>query len=190
MRADGLVREHGESLVGRWVIKEIERDNSLIMEVTKVLNPTGKYNVAQMQIFGVLLDGQSFGFYTEEQITFLPDPHHEWALWLNEHMPSEGQSEWLQMVLDSVPEHKRLLTALALSVAHWHREAVPRGGGVRECALCSQYHNYANCPGCPYDCCYNSSHWKWACVQTNETADAVYEDLKALYVQEWRRANE
>lgn len=118
------------------------------------------------------------------------------ALWLNEHMPATGQREWLQWVLDSVPEDKRLLTALALSVAHWHREAVSRGGREDACALCAYHLNIYKiwyCKKCPADKVCRDVYHGWYHAQDSykdETADAVYEDLKQLYDVEWRRANE
>jgi hypothetical protein len=117
---------------------------------------------------------------------------HEWALWLNEHMPRDNLQEWLKWVLDSVPEERRLLTALALSVAHWHPAAQPRGGDGRTCALCVLYGS--NCDLCVFNCNRPASWWQWAIPHDSlfahkktKAADAVYNDLKALYANEWRR---
>lgn len=110
--------------------------------------------------------------------------------WLNEHIPATGQREWLRWVLDSVPEERRLLVALALSVAHWHPTAEPRGGGLQGCALCALYPGQLGCYVCPYDCRRGTNHFTWYTNETTKAADAVFEDLVRLYDEKWRRVNE
>jgi hypothetical protein len=192
MRADEFVKLYGGDLVGRWVTTEAV--GQCVGSLAKILelNPDPHAPEFVLLVYHMTYDCKMCVSHYE-QISFLDDPFEEWALWLNEYMDRDNPREWLQWVLDSVPEERRLLTALALSVAHWHPAAKPRGGYRAECLLCLYYRD--NCVQCDcYKICRSVYNYWVDEVEyygsndtISEAADAVFEDLKALYADEWRR---
>lgn len=98
-----------------------------------------------------------------------------------------------------IPSDYRTLVALALSVAHWHPNAVPRGGMGDDCALCNLSQlktGYNSCGYCPLSECgdncnkYGSSWqiWRYS-LWTSEkaAADGMYKKLMSLYRKEYYR---
>ena len=93
----------------------------------------------------------------------------------------------------AIPQEYRLLVALALSVAHWHPDADPRGGDGTTCPLCMMFSSYCHDSNrsCPLvqvrqNCNRSGSIWmKWNLE--SKYADKMYKLLLKLYVAEYKR---
>lgn len=94
----------------------------------------------------------------------------------------------------AIPQEYQLLVALALSVAHWHPDADPRGGDGTTCPLCRMFpyqcrNSYQTCPlvRVRQNCNRSGSIWmKWWGIGS-EYADKMYKLLLKLYAAEYKR---
>jgi len=131
----------------------------------------------------------------------------QWTPWIELHTELFQSFQNRAYFLDSleekgmkIPQEYESLIALALSVAHWHPDADPRGGIGTTCPLCQMFPTCFSEKGqvCPLSqigskCYVNNSSWmKWLRARRGSEselkyADQVYQALLKCYIKEYKR---